>query len=125
MHGLAPVTKRTNRFHELHERGCFVIPNPWDRGSAILLEHNGRTTKQSLSAVAAMMHERQMSRAIFVSDPFHMLRLSILSRGYDVTPFTSPTQTSPISANRGEALGYMLSESVKVPLTLLVTPFTR
>src|SRR5207302_3966875 len=31
----------TRRFHELHETGCFVIPNPWDRGSAILLEQLG------------------------------------------------------------------------------------
>jgi 2-methylisocitrate lyase-like PEP mutase family enzyme len=29
------------RFHELHRSGCFVIPNPWDRGSAILLAHLG------------------------------------------------------------------------------------
>ena len=25
------------RFHRLHETGCFVIPNPWDAGSARLL----------------------------------------------------------------------------------------
>jgi 2-methylisocitrate lyase-like PEP mutase family enzyme len=31
----------TARFHELHESGCFVLPNPWDVGSAIYLEHLG------------------------------------------------------------------------------------
>ena len=31
----------TGRFHELHESGCFVLPNPWDVGSAIYLEHLG------------------------------------------------------------------------------------
>src|SRR5436305_10306429 len=35
------MNRKTNRFHELHETGCFVIPNPWDRGSAILLEQLG------------------------------------------------------------------------------------
>ncbi|HEY6138217.1 MAG TPA: isocitrate lyase/phosphoenolpyruvate mutase family protein [Thermoanaerobaculia bacterium] len=29
------------RFHELHRSGCFVIPNPWDAGSARLLESLG------------------------------------------------------------------------------------
>src|SRR5690242_2839178 len=28
-------------FHRLHESGCFVIPNPWDRGSARLLAQLG------------------------------------------------------------------------------------
>lgn len=29
------------QFHRLHERGCFVIPNPWDIGSARLLAQLG------------------------------------------------------------------------------------
>jgi methylisocitrate lyase len=29
------------RFRKLHESGCFVIPNPWDVGSARWLEHLG------------------------------------------------------------------------------------
>jgi 2-methylisocitrate lyase-like PEP mutase family enzyme len=29
------------RFHELHRSGCFVIPNPWDVGSACVLEQLG------------------------------------------------------------------------------------
>lgn len=31
----------TQRFRELHESGCFVIPNPWDAGSARLLGQMG------------------------------------------------------------------------------------
>ena len=30
-----------DQFRELHESGCFVLPNPWDAGSAIYLEHLG------------------------------------------------------------------------------------
>jgi 2-methylisocitrate lyase-like PEP mutase family enzyme len=29
------------RFHQLHAAGCFVIPNPWDEGSARVLEQLG------------------------------------------------------------------------------------
>lgn len=33
--------ERTRRFHALHRSGCFVIPNPWDVGSARLLAQLG------------------------------------------------------------------------------------
>jgi len=32
---------RRRAFRELHQSGCFVIPNPWDAGSARLLEQLG------------------------------------------------------------------------------------
>src|SRR5213079_3733719 len=32
---------RIAAFHRLHEGGCFVIPNPWDIGSARMLERLG------------------------------------------------------------------------------------
>ena len=41
---------RIRRFHELHERGCFVIPNPWDRGSARLLVQLGFPALATTSA---------------------------------------------------------------------------
>lgn len=87
--------------------------------TAILMENEGRTTRESLAAVSAIMRARQMRTAILVSDPFHMLRLRILSTQYGVNAYTSPTQTSPISANKGQALGYVLSESIKVPVLIV------
>jgi len=41
---------RIRRFHELHERGCFVIPNPWDIGSARVLEQLGFKALATTSA---------------------------------------------------------------------------
>ncbi|MEP6569548.1 MAG: isocitrate lyase/phosphoenolpyruvate mutase family protein [Acidobacteriota bacterium] len=38
------------RFRELHESGCFVLPNPWDIGSAIYLEHLGFKALATTSA---------------------------------------------------------------------------
>lgn len=57
---------------------------------------------------------------ILVSDPFHMLRLSILARRYGLTPLTSPTQTSPIALSRRETWKYILGESIKAPIALLL-----
>jgi len=37
-------------FRALHERGCFVIPNPWDVGSARYLQHLGFSALATTSA---------------------------------------------------------------------------
>ena len=91
--------------------------------AAILMEKEGRTTRESIAAVSVIMHARQMRTAILVSDPFHMLRLRILSTQYGVDAYTSPTKTSPISANKAQALAYVLSESIKVPMMIVAHTF--
>ena len=35
------MTNRAEEFHRLHQSGCFVIPNPWDIGSARVLAQLG------------------------------------------------------------------------------------
>jgi 2-methylisocitrate lyase-like PEP mutase family enzyme len=41
---------RRQAFRALHERGCFVIPNPWDVGSARYLQHLGFAALATTSA---------------------------------------------------------------------------
>jgi 2-methylisocitrate lyase-like PEP mutase family enzyme len=41
---------RRKAFRALHERGCFVIPNPWDVGSARYLQHLGFPALATTSA---------------------------------------------------------------------------
>jgi uncharacterized SAM-binding protein YcdF (DUF218 family) len=88
--------------------------------SVIVVETIGRTTRESLHGVAELMLDRPNGEVILVSDPFHMLRLSILARRIGLRPIMSPTRTSPISRNRGEAWRYVLGESVKVPVVFLL-----
>jgi 2-methylisocitrate lyase-like PEP mutase family enzyme len=38
------------KFRTLHESGCFVLPNPWDIGTAVYLEHLGFEGLASTSA---------------------------------------------------------------------------
>jgi methylisocitrate lyase len=38
---MTSLNDRIHTFRQLHESGCFVIPNPWDIGSARLLERLG------------------------------------------------------------------------------------
>ena len=40
-------------FRQLHESGCFVIPNPWDTGTALYLRHIGFKALATTSAGVA------------------------------------------------------------------------
>ena len=44
------VSEKRATFHVLHKSGCFVIPNPWDIGSARALQHLGFRALASTSA---------------------------------------------------------------------------
>ena len=46
----SPWAARRQAFRALHERGCFVIPNPWDVGSARYLQHLGFPALATTSA---------------------------------------------------------------------------
>src|SRR5437764_3510536 len=54
-------------FRKLHESGCFVLPNPWDAGSTIYLEHVGFKALATTSAGFAF------SRG-FADGPAHVTR---------------------------------------------------
>src|ERR1700749_4919272 len=50
-----PAMSRTTaakraHFRALHQQGCFVLPNPWDMGSARLLQHLGFQALASTSS---------------------------------------------------------------------------
>src|SRR3979409_814468 len=44
------ITDKRRTFHDLHKSGCFVIPNPWDIGSARYLQHLGFKALATTSA---------------------------------------------------------------------------
>ncbi|HEY2136742.1 MAG TPA: isocitrate lyase/phosphoenolpyruvate mutase family protein [Xanthobacteraceae bacterium] len=44
------IADRRRTFRVLHEQGCFVIPNPWDVGTARYLQHLGFKALASTSA---------------------------------------------------------------------------
>lgn len=44
------IAQKRQRFRQLHERGCFVLPNPWDVGSARWLQGLGFPALASTSA---------------------------------------------------------------------------
>jgi 2-methylisocitrate lyase-like PEP mutase family enzyme len=47
------LAERHKKFHALHQQGCFVIPNPWDMGSAKMMAASGAVALATSSAALA------------------------------------------------------------------------
>lgn len=50
------IADRRRAFRQLHDAGCFVIPNPWDIGSALYLQRLGFKALATTSSGAAWRH---------------------------------------------------------------------
>ncbi|NNF55346.1 MAG: isocitrate lyase/phosphoenolpyruvate mutase family protein, partial [Acidimicrobiales bacterium] len=66
------------RFRELHTSGCFVMPNPWDRGSAQIMEQLGFKAL----ATSSSAHARSLGK----SDQ-ELTRDELLTHVADLTGF--------------------------------------
>lgn len=66
---------------------------------AILGEDRSRTTLASIRAVAALMREADIERAVFVSDRSHMLRVLQMATDAGIEATGSPTGTSPLEGD--------------------------
>jgi uncharacterized SAM-binding protein YcdF (DUF218 family) len=84
--------------------------------SAILLENEGRTTGQSLQRVARLLHARRMDTVVVVSDPFHVLRASLVANREGLVAYRSPTRTDDAWRRLVRQPSYFLGETVKAPL---------
>jgi uncharacterized SAM-binding protein YcdF (DUF218 family) len=89
--------------------------------SVLLVEATGRATAPSMRAAATVLRAAGGSRAVLVSDGFHMLRLVVVARRFRLTPFGSPAPQSPIRSNWRRQAAYFLAESLKAPVAFLVT----
>lgn len=85
--------------------------------SVIIVRPEGRSTEASMEAVGLWLKQRNLHTVILVSDPFHMCRLRFEARRMDLTPYSSPTATSPISRSFRQELGYFAAEALKMPVS--------
>jgi len=71
---MTAVADRRRVFRDLHESGCFVIPNPWDQGSARMLAHLGFRALATTSSGFACSQGRSDGK-MSVDDTLAHLRL--------------------------------------------------
>ncbi len=57
------VAEKRQAFRALHAAGCFVMPNPWDVGSALALQSLGFPALASTSAGMAWSMGRPITRS--------------------------------------------------------------
>lgn len=86
---------------------------------AVLLEGSGLSSDASMRAVAVLMAQNELSRALLVSDPFHMLRLRLLATQLGLRAYSSPTRSSPIDPESGEGWRHVFRETFILPTLLL------
>jgi len=78
--------------------------------AAILVEDEGRTTLQSLRAVAELLRTRGLDEAVFVSDRTHMLRVLRIAADEGLTGHGSPAPDSPTDADPASRVDAILHE---------------
>jgi 2-methylisocitrate lyase-like PEP mutase family enzyme len=75
------LAERHKKFHALHQQGCFVIPNPWDMGSAKMMAASGAVALATSSAALAFTLGRP--------DMGQVTREEALKHGEDIVRATS------------------------------------
>jgi 2-methylisocitrate lyase-like PEP mutase family enzyme len=50
---MSSLAARHQAFHDLHQSGCFVMPNPWDMGTARMMAASGAKALATSSAAHA------------------------------------------------------------------------
>jgi 2-methylisocitrate lyase-like PEP mutase family enzyme len=92
-----PLEARRAAFRTLHEQGCFVIPNPWDVGSARYLQHLGFQALATTSAGfafsqglpdsdVAISRDRLLANIAEIAEAVDLPVNADLSSGYGVEP---------------------------------------
>jgi 2-methylisocitrate lyase-like PEP mutase family enzyme len=73
---MSPHENRVDAFHRLHAAGCFVMPNPWDVGSARVLEQLGFEALATTSAGLAWSLGRGDAQVTLDEVLEHLTRVS-------------------------------------------------
>jgi 2-methylisocitrate lyase-like PEP mutase family enzyme len=90
---MVTAADRVATFRRLHERGCFVMPNPWDRGSAVYLARLGFPALATSSAGFAF------TRAL-PDSPLALSRDAVLAHVADIV------ESTPLPVNADFQSGY-------------------
>ena len=100
--GLAPAVVVTggkqpgDRFTEAEASAEYLI----ERGvpaKPILKENEAHNSYDSLRGVRDLLAAQDLHRVLLVSDPYHSLRIRLVSQELGLTAYVSPTRTSPVN----------------------------
>jgi uncharacterized SAM-binding protein YcdF (DUF218 family) len=87
--------------------------------SAVVVIDAGRTTEETMVAVAAWFRRHAAGDALLVSDGFHLARLRLEAQRNSLTAYTTPTPASPIAKGSRREWMFLAREALKVPVAAL------
>jgi len=98
--GVAPLVVTTggnrpgDRFTEAQASATYLE----DRGvpADAIVQVGGNNSYDSLVAVRDELHSRDLNSVLLVSDPYHALRIRLISQELGLNGYVSPTRTSPV-----------------------------
>lgn len=121
--GLAPIVVVTggkqagDRFTEAEASAAYLTERGVPDG-AIVRENAGRTTYESLAAVADLLEARGLERVLIVTDPFHSLRSRLIAQDVGLTAYVSPTPSSVVTG--GAELRHELQEAAGIAIGRII-----
>lgn len=121
--GYAPVVVVTggklpgDRFTEAEASSRYLTARGVPAG-AILEENQAHNSYDSLRGVHALLAARHLQRVLLVSDPYHSLRIRLVSQELGLTAYVSPTRTSPVRG--GKAFSKELEEAAGISVGRII-----
>ena len=108
-HGVAPLVitvggKRDGDSYTEAEAGRKYLAEQGVPVDRIVPVTTGSDTLKSIEAVAGTMHDRDLSSAVLVSDPWHSLRTRTMARHEGLKASTSPARSGPAVYTRDSQL---------------------
>jgi len=101
------IADKRAAFRKLHESGCFIIPNPFDVGSAVALQHLGFKALASTSAGFAWTLGKPDNR-VTVDDVCTHLAAICADRGWPYRGWSTFEDIGPVVLD-------LLDQGVPVP----------
>ena len=77
---------------------------------AVLVESRGQDSFESMIGAARLMRQSGGTRALLVSDGFHLYRVKRMATDLGLSAVASPTQTSPIRPGSADERRYIIRE---------------
>jgi len=106
-----------DRFTEAEASARYLIDRDIP-ASAVMLENEGTSTHESLSAVAELLGADGRSSVLVVTDPFHSLRSRLIAQELGLDARVAPTRTSVVSGST--AVRLYLREAAGVAVGRLI-----
>ncbi|WP_431300063.1 isocitrate lyase/phosphoenolpyruvate mutase family protein [Tabrizicola sp. BL-A-41-H6] len=102
------LAARHQGFHDLHQTGCFVIPHPWDRGSARMMAAVGVQALATSSAAQAFTLGRPDFGGVIVAE-LAAMGVRRISTGSQIARLTHAAIRDSVGAMLGQGSFALLS----------------